>query len=97
MKLGNPLPFITPAIALILILSAIYFISGSGLFRKVKRKIRFHKTNRMLLSALLLYGYDNIDYMIKNRKSIVKQVGQDKTNVELHPLRDFDKEISKNC
>lgn len=78
--IGNPLPFITPSIALILLVGAIYFTSRSGLFRKAKNKIKveeienkikFHKQNRIILSRLVSDGYKNIEHMILKRKSII--------------------------
>ncbi|MFF2754805.1 hypothetical protein ACFVR1_13775 [Psychrobacillus sp. NPDC058041] len=101
--LGNPLPFITPSIALILLVVALYFTSRSGLFRKAKNKIKveeienkikFHKQNRVILSKLVFGGYSNIEHMILKRKWIISMFkdvkGQEKPFDWLNNLEGID-------
>ncbi|WP_440971085.1 hypothetical protein ACSS6N_12145 [Peribacillus frigoritolerans] len=97
-KIGNPLPFISPSLAIILLLVALYFTSRSGLFRKAKNKIKveeienkikFHKENRILLSSLLIDGYKNIEHMLQKRDLIISKVKEEKEQDELSMSFDF--------
>lgn len=85
----------SPVLLVVLILISYYFTSRIGLFKRAKNKIdikvyediiMFHKNNRMFLMEIENKGFNNLDWSLRSRKTIIRE----NKNIDFNNL-------SENC
>jgi hypothetical protein len=86
-SLIGKLPIVPSLIVVTMIVISFFFTSRKGMLIRAKNKVRmeelenkikFHKTNRIILSKILNEGYNNVQYIIQMRSSLLDDIKKKK-------------------